>query len=104
MFDIVIPILFQFFFKGECDRKTCLELESMLYLKSPQTTNVIAALKADGLQALVKAGLDAGKTRGPCSNHGHTASHSANFSGGVGWTNVYMESASAALKETIDNE
>ena len=47
----------------------------MLYLKSPQTTDVIAALKTDDLQALVKAGLDADKARAPCSNHGHTASH-----------------------------
>lgn len=44
-------------------------------LELPQSSHVIAALKAGGLQPLIQAALDAGQSRGTCPDHGHFAHH-----------------------------
>lgn len=46
---------------------TCLEF--------PQPTHVIAALETRRHHALVQTGLDAGQTRGTCSDHGDSVHH-----------------------------
>lgn len=71
-----VTIPFQFAVKGaflgvclvQClNLWTCLEF--------PQPAHVITALKARRHQALVQTGLDAGQTRGTCSDHGDSVHH-----------------------------
>ena len=45
------------------------------HLKSPQAADVIAALKAGGIQTLIQTGLYAGQPRGTRSNHSHPLHH-----------------------------
>ena len=62
--------------------KTNLELVTRLtcgihdvHLKFPQAANVIAAFKADRLQAFINADLDCDQTSAASSDHRYTSSH-----------------------------
>lgn len=50
-------------------------LEAWTCLEFPQTAHVITALKTRWHHALVQTGLDAGQTRGACSDHGDSVHH-----------------------------
>lgn len=44
-------------------------------LKSSKTPDVMAALKAGGLQIFIQTGLDAGQSRDTCTDHCHPLNH-----------------------------
>lgn len=50
-------------------------LELWTCLEFPQSTHIVTALKTRRHHALVKTGLDAGQTRGTCSDHSDSVHH-----------------------------
>lgn len=79
------------------------------HLKPPQTTDVIAALKADGLETLIQATFDAHQSRTPPSNNRDTATrHASALETTIpNWSLLYikkMDPRKAVQQEVNHNE